>query len=64
MILDKKALSNFKRGLDLHVLLIMEQEKVTKAAALAQAYHEGVEGRARRTAPPAPPAPPVVSDKK
>lgn len=52
MILDEKALAIWKRWLDLHVLLIMDQEKVTKNAALAQAYHEGAEGRARRTAPP------------
>lgn len=50
-MLDKKELAANKRAFDLHVLLIMEQEKVTKPAAIAQAYHEGATGRGLRIKP-------------
>lgn len=56
-LLDKKALKTWRVKHDLHTMLIMEQEGVNKVTALAQAYHEGVEGLAKRQAPKAPPKP-------
>lgn len=51
MMLEKKALANFKNKQLLHVLLIMDQEKVTKSAAIVQAYHEGPEALGARQMP-------------
>jgi len=51
MMLDKKAMAAFKNKHMLHVLLIVDQEKVSKSLAQVQAYHEGVEGLAKRTGP-------------
>lgn len=48
ILTDKKALSAWKANLDLHVLLIMRVHKLSKAQALVQAYHEGVEGLSKR----------------
>lgn len=50
--LDKKALGAHKQKHDLHVLLIIEQDKLPKSAAIVQAYHEGVEGVAKRLGAP------------
>lgn len=47
-MIDKKAQDEYKRKHDLHVLLIQEQEKATKAKATIQAYAEGIEGVAKR----------------
>ncbi|QCS37254.1 hypothetical protein [Tortoise microvirus 75] len=54
MMLDKKALATFKNKNMLHVLLIMDQEKVSKSTAIVQAYHEGVEGLGARQLPKTP----------
>ena len=43
-VLDKKALQTWRRKHDLHVLLIMERDGLSKPNALVQAYHEGIEG--------------------
>lgn len=48
MMLEKKALAKHKQSHDLHVLLLIKQESVTKSAAQVQAYHEGIEGLQRR----------------
>lgn len=48
---DKKALAAWKVKHDLHVLLLMERFKLTKAQALLQAYHGGVETLARLMEP-------------
>lgn len=47
-VLDKKASGAFKNKLDLHVLLIIQQNGLTKSQALVQAYHEGVEALGKR----------------
>lgn len=47
-VLDKKAAATFKTNVDLHVLLIMRQNGLTKSQAVVQAYHEGVEMLAKR----------------
>lgn len=47
-MLDKTAAKNWRTNHDLHVLLIMRQHSVSKADAVVQAYHEGVEGRTKR----------------
>lgn len=59
MILEKKALANWKMKHDLHVLLIMTQENCTKAVAQAQAYHEGLTGLTARQKPAEAPTPPA-----
>lgn len=51
-IMDKKALAAVKSKFDLHVLLVMEQEKCSKSHAITQAYHEGIEGVAKRLGAP------------
>lgn len=53
MMFDKKALAGHKVKHSLHVLLIMEQEGVTKGAAEAQAYGEGLDGLTGRQHRPA-----------
>jgi len=65
MITDKKAMAEWKRKHDLHVMLLMERFKFTKTQAVVQAYARGVEGLPDlmgTAAPLVPPAPPV--DKK
>lgn len=47
-MLDKKALASWKANADLHVLLIMRQNGVSKSQATVQAYHEGVDGLSKR----------------
>lgn len=47
-VLDKKALAKWKSNNDLHVLLIMRQNGLSKAQAVVQAYHEGVDGLSKR----------------
>lgn len=47
MITDKKALAEYKRKHDLHVLLFMERHRVTKSVATVQVYAAGVEGLAK-----------------
>lgn len=42
-----------KAEFDLHVLLIMKQDGLSKSKALLKAYIEGLGGVARRLAPPA-----------
>lgn len=59
-ILEKKALAAWKREFDLHVMLIMKQERVSKAVALIQAYHEGVETQATRLGQPELPMKPTA----
>jgi len=51
MILDKKGLAATKQNMDLHVLLIMKQENISKAQAQANAYSEGAEGLVKRLNP-------------
>ncbi|OCC05611.1 hypothetical protein BA190_07550 [Labrys sp. WJW] len=46
--LPKKALSSNQRDHDLHVMLIMRDEDVSKTKALAQAYWEGSAGLTER----------------
>lgn len=48
MAWDKKSLAKWKANNDLHVLLIMRQDALAKAAAVVQAYFEGVEGLNKR----------------
>lgn len=48
--LDKKALAAWKSNFDLHVLLIIRQNGLSKSQAVIQAYHEGVEGLSTRLA--------------
>ena len=48
ILTDKKALANWKRNHDLHVLLVMKQHNIAKAEALVQVYHEGSEGLNKR----------------
>lgn len=48
VITDKKALASWKNNHELHLLLIQRQNGLTKAQALVQAYHEGVEGLSKR----------------
>lgn len=50
-VLSGKELKAQRNKHDLHVLLVMEAEGVNKVTALAQAYHEGAEGLAKRQAP-------------
>lgn len=50
IITDKKALLAWRTNHDLHVLLLMKQEKLSKGAAVVQAYHEGVDGLNKRLA--------------
>lgn len=57
MMLEKKAMTTYKNKQMLHVLLIMDQEKVSKSVATIQAYHEGVEGLGARQVPKAPKPP-------
>lgn len=45
---DKKSLSSWKANNDLHVLLIVRQDVVSKATAVVQAYFEGVDGLNKR----------------
>lgn len=59
-LLDKAALKTWRGKSDLHILLIMQQEDVNKIVATAQAYHEGVEGLAKRQAPAAEPKLPLA----
>lgn len=54
MITDKKALAEFKRKHDLHVLLFMERHKVTKAVAVVQVYAAGIDGLAKLLGQPEP----------
>lgn len=49
--MDKKAIKMAREALDLHVLLIMRQDVVSKPVALGIAYAEGEKGLARRLAP-------------
>ena len=42
--LDKKGLAAAKSNHDLHVLLVIRQDKVSKSAALVIAYTEGAPG--------------------
>lgn len=50
--LDKKAIVEWRNNHDLHVLLIMKQNAVTKPIAVVQAYHEGIEGLQKRLSQP------------
>lgn len=56
MIIDKKALAEYKRKHDLHVLLFMERHKVTKSVAIVQVYAAGIEGLAKLMGQPEQPA--------
>lgn len=47
-LLDKKAATAWRTNHDLHVLLLMKQESVTKPVAQVQAYFEGVDGLKKR----------------
>lgn len=46
--LDKSAKAAWKTNHDLHVLLIMKKHGLSKADAVVQAYHEGIEGLNKR----------------
>lgn len=48
VLTDKKAVANWRTKHDLHVLMIMEKNGLTKAQAVVQAYHEGVDGLNKR----------------
>lgn len=48
VLTDKQAIAKWRQNHDLHVLLIMRQNGLTKPQALVQAYHEGVEGLNKR----------------
>nr|QJB21597.1 MAG: hypothetical protein [Microvirus sp.] len=50
VLTDKKALAKWRTNHDLHVLMIMNKHGLTKAQAVVQAYHEGVEGLNKRLA--------------
>jgi hypothetical protein len=47
-VLDKKARAAWRTNHDLHVLLIMRQNDVSKADAGVQAYFEGLDGLKKR----------------
>ena len=46
--LDKTAAKKWRTKHDLHVALLMEKHGLSKADAVVQAYHEGVEGLNKR----------------
>lgn len=48
VLTDKKALAKWRTNHDLHVLMIMNKHGLTKAQAVVQAYHEGVDGLNKR----------------
>lgn len=48
MVSDKAAFAEWRKNFDLHVLLLMKKHKLSKAVALVQAYHEGVDGLNKR----------------
>lgn len=48
VLTDKKALQNWRNKHDLHVLLVMQQNGLSKAQALVQVYHEGADGLNKR----------------
>lgn len=48
VLTDKKAVQNWKANHDLHVLLIIKQNGLTKSQAVVQAYHEGLDGLNKR----------------
>lgn len=45
---DKKAKAAWRNNHDLHVMLIVKQEGVSKGDAAVLAYHEGVQGLSER----------------
>lgn len=48
VLTDKKAVQNWRANHDLHILLIIKQNGLTKSQAVVQAYHEGHEGLNKR----------------
>lgn len=57
-MLEKTALGKYKSKFELHVLLIIEQEKVSASQARVQAWAEGIDGLGKRLGPlPAGPGP-------
>lgn len=48
VVTDRVALAKLRQSFNLHVFAIMRQHGLTKSQAMVQAYHEGVEGIARR----------------
>lgn len=48
VVLDKKAIPEWRTNHDLHVLLIMRKDKMSKPNAIVQAYHEGIDGLKKR----------------
>lgn len=50
---DKKTFAAWKANSDLHVVLIVKQDGLSKSVAAVQAYYEGVEGLNKRLAPKA-----------
>lgn len=51
MVKDKKAFASWKTNNELHVMLCMKQNGLTKSQAGVQAYFEGVEGLNKRLSP-------------
>lgn len=48
VLTDKQAVAKWRTNHDLHVLMIMKRHDLTKAQAIVQAYHEGVDGLNKR----------------
>lgn len=51
MAKDKKSFAAWKANNDLHVLLVIKQDGLSKSQAVVQAYFEGVDGLNKRLDP-------------